>query len=202
MSEHSTKATSEAKQPKYFFVTGLPRSRTAWLANFLTCGDAFCFHDGLKYCRELEDLKKVFKRTSTSYVGNSDSALVLFYHELRDMFPGSKWLLVYRNFKECADSAIRLSFAGEETENILVDGAARLAAIRIAELELRNPNILIVDYETLDEPETVEAIVNHLTPDIEFDRERFNLLDTLNVQIHEAKYLVSVAEGIASIPDD
>ena len=193
---------SEAKQPKHFFVSGLPRSRTAWLANLLTYEDSFCFHDALKYCTELKDLKDVFKRVPQGYVGNSDSALVLFYRELMAMFPESKWLFVYRNFKDCVTATLKLSFAGEDTEDLLLEGAAKLAVIRMAELELRNPNVLIVDYESLDNPSVVARIVAHLTPGIVFNEERFKLLDAMRVEIHETKYMVSIAEGIASTPHD
>ena len=40
-----------------FFVVGLPRSRTAWLANFLTYEDKFCFHEGINGCSTLKEYK-------------------------------------------------------------------------------------------------------------------------------------------------
>ena len=202
MSVPNTSFMSEESTVKHFFVSGLPRSRTAWLANFLTTDKSLCFHDGLKYCRKVEDLTEVFKRSDKEFVGDSDSALVLFYHRIQALFPDSPWVLVYRNFKDCADSALRLSFAGEDTESILIDGAARLAVIRLAELELKSPNVLIVDYDELDNSKVIRSIVNHVTPGVLFDEERFKLLDGLHTQIHESKYLVSVAEGLTSTIND
>ena len=40
-----------------FVVFALPRSRSAWLARFLTWGDWMCGHDELRHCRSLDDVR-------------------------------------------------------------------------------------------------------------------------------------------------
>ena len=40
-----------------FFITGLPRSRTAWLANWFTYGHTFCFHEACRKVGKIEELK-------------------------------------------------------------------------------------------------------------------------------------------------
>lgn len=55
-----------------FFVLGLPRSRTAWLANFLTYDNNFCFHEGLNGCRSIAEYK-----TKIGDHGDSGTGLAL-----------------------------------------------------------------------------------------------------------------------------
>ena len=40
-----------------FMIVGLPRHRTAWLANFFTYDDLFCYHEGIDNCYSLFDYK-------------------------------------------------------------------------------------------------------------------------------------------------
>jgi len=60
-----------------FLVLGLPRSRTAWLSNFLTYGDISCTHEGLDGCISLEQYKSQFSLNS----GDSNTGLAMFDFE-------------------------------------------------------------------------------------------------------------------------
>lgn len=70
-----------------FFVLGLPRSRTAWLANFLTYGKTFCFHEGVNGCRSMEAYKEKLD-------GRGDSGTGLMLLDLDTHFPGAKKIII------------------------------------------------------------------------------------------------------------
>lgn len=86
-----------------FFITGLPRSRTAWFsAMFTATDDVFCYHDGLNGCKSLEEFKDKLSRRKEPIVGDSDSGLLLV--DLDRHFPGCKKVLIRRDPEECKES--------------------------------------------------------------------------------------------------
>lgn len=92
---------------RHFFITGLPRSRTAWFANYLTFGDSFCLHDGFRGLKSVEDFParlNVYEGAS----GNSDPANVLFWQRLVEWYPQAKWVVVVRPFGEVVVSCNRI----------------------------------------------------------------------------------------------
>lgn len=56
-----------------FFITGLPRSRTAWMAAFLTNGEVFCAHELMNGCHSRQE----FYAKMEAVDGNSDCGLPL-----------------------------------------------------------------------------------------------------------------------------
>ncbi len=56
---------------KPFVVYGLPRSRTYWLAQFLSYGPWAVYHEETKNIRSIEDLKSFL---SQDFVGASETA--------------------------------------------------------------------------------------------------------------------------------
>lgn len=95
-----------------FFVLGLPRSRTAWLANCLTFGESFCFHDGLAGCMSVGEYKEKLQKPGYSLVGDSDSGLLFL--DLNYLFPDSPKLIIHRDLGECQASMQKAGFQGAE----------------------------------------------------------------------------------------
>jgi hypothetical protein len=52
-----------------FFITGLPRSRTAWFSAFMTASGFPCLHEGINNCRTLEEYKYKVSEISDSNTG-------------------------------------------------------------------------------------------------------------------------------------
>jgi hypothetical protein len=71
---------------QHFFILGLPRSRTAWCANFLTHGPSFCFHEPLLGCASFADLEAKFRLIDTPFVGASGSGSAFYMDELYRRF--------------------------------------------------------------------------------------------------------------------
>lgn len=86
-----------------FIIAGLPRSRTGWVANYLTYGDMFCLHDGLKFCAD--GVKALRDMTSSmpegvKFVGLSDPCAALAQDKLIKEFPEAKWVLIERPYAD------------------------------------------------------------------------------------------------------
>jgi len=65
-----------------FFITGLPRSRTAWMANLFTYGDVHCFHEGMSGCESVVQYQtKLDSMKYHRHVGDSNTTTALFMSE-------------------------------------------------------------------------------------------------------------------------
>lgn len=91
---------------KRFMITGLPRSRSAWFANFLTYGDSMCFHDGFHGLDSIDEFPRVLEGFSVA--GNSDPANLLFWPKIREWFPDAPWVVIRRPFEEVLMSCNRI----------------------------------------------------------------------------------------------
>jgi hypothetical protein len=93
---------------KTFFVTGLPRSRTAWMATYLTWGKTFCFHDGftgLDHPAKIHEKFDSMREKGFENVGNSDPANLYFIDTLIEQFPDAKWFLIERFLPDAVKSS-------------------------------------------------------------------------------------------------
>ena len=78
-----------------FFITGIPRSRTAWLAAFLS-QDRLCFHEGFNGCYSLDAYKKKLGEN------NGDSNTGLVYIDVNKEFPGCPVLCIHGDIERSA----------------------------------------------------------------------------------------------------
>ena len=85
-----------------FLILGLPRSRTAWLANFLTYGDVTCTHEGLNGCRTLLEYKRQFKDNS----GDSNTGLAIF--DFESLFSDFKLIIIDSDIRRSVEFARKI----------------------------------------------------------------------------------------------
>ena len=76
------------------FVTGLPRSRTAWFAAYLCGLGKLVLHEGLDGLKS----KQEFSDLMSTCDGDSDPSLV--FTDFQSMFPGHKTLIIHRPIKD------------------------------------------------------------------------------------------------------
>jgi hypothetical protein len=96
--------------PIRFFITGLPRSRSAWFANLFTWGDSICYHDALyddavnSLCWS-NSLRSLQSRLLNGTRGHSDASNLLAWEHFRNWFPDAKWVVVERPLEEVLESS-------------------------------------------------------------------------------------------------
>jgi hypothetical protein len=80
-----------------YFISGLPRSRTAWLSVFMSQSGIFCHHDGFNGCSTMEDYLLKIKNC-----GDSSTGLMLI--DINKIFPESKTVIIEKSdleMKKC-----------------------------------------------------------------------------------------------------
>lgn len=147
-----------------FFILGLPRSRTAWLANFMTYNGFYCHHEGLNGCSSMLEYKhKIYTD------GDSSTGLAMF--PFRAMFPTARTVII--------DNSITAAVAyGKEHYNFdsteqMLDLTEKLDAIDGLHIPYNDINNRLAD------------IWSHLTKDAPFDSRRAAQLIGMNITVVE-----------------
>jgi hypothetical protein len=184
----------------HFFITGLPRTRTAWLANFFTGPHSFCLHDGLLGCKTVRDLVPQWQAAMWDYpvrehphiaMGDSDSALVLVAEQVLEAFPGSRWLHVTRPWEDAMESYLSAfkrgpAYLGETPQSA---EQCKETFRRLAERNQALPDLVpeedyfSVPFYALERRETMLEAWQWLMNGVAFPAARWRLLDSLNVQM-------------------
>lgn len=159
-----------------FFILSLPRSRTAWLANFLTYEDSFCFHEALSTAGSIRGLRRMFERTGKEIVGNSDCANILLLPRLMEEFPDAKYVIIDRYAGDVAESLESVGLPYDENVQM---------SKRLLDEAIQNLDCLIIDYDYLDE-DACRELWNYCIG-TEFDRKRWEMLDGMNITIDMEK---------------
>lgn len=159
-----------ARKNSLFFVLGLPRSRTAWMANFLTHGNSYCDHDLLgeikpeKFVKDLESLH-------FQACGSAETSAILY--------PG----IIPRNSR-----VVIIHRPVEHVHNSLLLCGVEVPIEKLQEYEILLNNIqaderLDVDFEELNDIKHLERIWNFATYGQPFNVRRAFKLINYNVQI-------------------
>lgn len=160
-----------------FLITGLPRSRTAWMAHFFTVPGVWCEHEPSYHFTHLNDLEAFYARGAGHgmRVGASDHGLGWWLPEIIRKH-GAKVLLIERDIHDVNADLIRLG---------LKDGALDyLRELRRRENLMRaHPNVLCVPYSKIDEPGRMERAWFHCLPGVPFDEARFQYMRRFNIQL-------------------
>lgn len=175
-----------------FFIVGLPRTRTAWLANFLTNGNAFCHHELMRTCTTLDELEQKMTRraedcTPYQIVGDADPCLTGFLADAIGKFPEAKWVVILRDVQE-ANESYHKAFPKLTTD---LHGWTRMYEA-LKELSVKGTNCCVINYEELDTEEACNAI-HEFCLGRPMDVERWKLLHELRVTAVAEKARTSLA---------
>lgn len=183
-----------------FFITGLPRSMTAWCANFFSTGDVFCYHDGLANCASLDEFGK--KLEAFEVCGDADSGLAWFYDDLRGLYPDAQWAVIRRNDCEVIESLMAMpayhgipKMTRSQCEEVVSDLTARLAKISA------DPRVLTMHTTDLLKREGARALWWHCLRDCSaWNNQRWAQLRDLRVTVIPQRVSISAraAESLFS----
>ena len=154
-----------------FFITGLPRSRTAWMAVAMTASRTFCRHEP-RY-DSVRDLKDLWYSNYYQYVGISDSGLGLKLQWIMDEIK-PRVLIIDRAIEDVIRSGAKL---GVHNRKYIEDLYSAIAPFRF------HPNTRIVNFEDLDDLNIIRSIHKHLMPHAFFYDEHVKQLMHMNIQV-------------------
>lgn len=186
--------------PVPFFITGIPRTRSAWLANFFTTQSGFCHHDKMKdgwTARTIQDAMVRLHMAGKTHVGDADSGLMLIAAELVRLYPQSRWLFVHRTPQSTSDSYRKWFNQGNEYPGIdcQADIEEIMAAAQTQYLQalaaVPVSRRMEVDYADLDDPKFMRAAWDWCVPGLVWDQARYEMLDAMQVNVLGGKVKVA-----------
>jgi hypothetical protein len=144
-----------------FIIYALPRSKTAWLARFLSYGDWRCHHETAITMRSVADIAALFSRPNT---GSAETAGAPAWQIIRHHVPNIRTVVVRRPVEEVVASMLAISLTGGFVydEAKLRSNMNRVA--RALDKAAAEPGALVVDYAALSEQDACAAIFEHCLP--------------------------------------
>ena len=176
---------SEDKLVNKFFITGLPRSRTAWFSTFLTGNNCFCYHEVLRISSGFDDAIQKLLNRKEMYVGNSDSSMPIWVDKIDSILYHSPIVIIERDINEVTNSLTNLF--GEHDYTKVLD-----LTLEGLEIIKKRYNYISVDYNKLDEELYLKMIWDFCIPNIPFDKDKFETLKSINVSIDKNLYMRSI----------
>lgn len=126
-----------------FVVFALPRSRTAWLSQFLTYGEWACGHDAVRHLRTMDDVRSWFSQPAT---GTVETAAAPWWRFLKDR--DVRVVTVRRPVEECVASLMRLPVAFDE---MALRGVLTKLDRKLDQIEARLPCLSVRFADLADE---------------------------------------------------
>lgn len=169
-----------------YFIIGLPRSRTAWLANLLTYGNSYCWHEASRYVAGMAMLPAFMNRRRAKYRGNSDSGLCGNPYLILNLFPTSKFVFIHRPVRACIKSAVEQF---PEIPPCVTDKSIQACQQGFIDLNcgVKPGQKINFEYDQLNNLETLREIWRFCIPGVKFDRERAEMLQQMRVDTVFAK---------------
>lgn len=163
---------------KPFIIYALPRSRTAWLAKFLSYREWTCHHEAAIRMRSMDEVRALFAQPHTGFAETAAAqGRPLIHHAA----PQVKEVVVLRPVDEVVESVLNVNVSGVA----VYDRTMLKRNMEYGDRELRkiakDPKVLSVDYAELDREETCARIFEHCLP-YPFDRKWWELLKDVNIQ--------------------
>lgn len=164
-----------------FFILALPRSRTAWLANFLTYGPSFCFHEGLVGCQSISDLRRKMASIDSEVVGNSDCGNILLIDHIVKEFPNAKFVVIHRDLQDVEKSLFDI---GLDCNQYIHDAFSAIKRLKIEAMH--------VNYDDIGLREC--RAIWQWCVGTEMNDDRYYLLNKLDIQIFPEDLVIQVSQ--------
>jgi hypothetical protein len=170
-----------------FIVFALPRSRTAWVARFLSYDGWVCHHEHAMFVRAPADIARFF---ATPRTGSAETAAGPAWPLLRHYVPQARFAVIRRPAGDAAQAMIAawaaagISYQEDEVRRLMSYGARCLD--RIAAL----PGTLSVNYADLAGEAACRQLFEFCVP-YRFDREWWRRWAVENVQVDLAEFFAS-----------
>ena len=160
-----------------FFIFGLPRSRTAWMARFLTYGEWNCGHEEIRHLRSMDDVKAWLGQPCT---GTAETAGAPWWRLVQCLAPDARIVVVRRPVAAVVASLMNLGLTFNEAS--LTVAMQRLDA-KLDQIERRVPGVLSVQFDDLATEATCARVFEHCLP-YQHDPAWWAAIAPVNIQIN------------------
>lgn len=170
-----------------FIVFALPRSRTAWLAQFLSYRDWACSHDEIRHARSMDDIRSWFSQSNT---GTAETAAAPWWRTVQQISPDIRVLIVRRPVQDVVDSLMRLGLPFDRDR--LTTEMERLDR-KLDQIERRMKNVLSVSFYDLADEDVCKQVFEHCLPH-QHDPAWWERMSPINIQVNMhaiTKYMIA-----------
>lgn len=181
-----------------FFITGLPRTRTAWLANLFCTESTVCFHEPTAKVLELVSGFPWLR------VGVSDATLTLRWPAIKEAWPNARWLYVERDPADAMRSFLRFTrdhvkLLHRHVQTFWAMHAAAAARMR----KEAGEELLVVKFDELQDPVVITRAWEHLLPaSIPINPVRLQVLEKLKIEQDVSRRIFELPQMQARIEAD
>lgn len=159
-----------SSSPKQFLIFSLPRSRSAWLAWYLSYPPAEVGHDLLVGCKSVSEFETRF----STLRGSVETGAMLGWRLIRRRLPDVKLLVVFRSVEQVMASFAKLGIQIDRAElEFRFDLLIQLAA---------EPGVEAVHFDQLDDPICGKWLFEYCLEE-EWDWSWFSRASRTNIQI-------------------
>lgn len=141
-----------------FLILALPRSRTRWLAAYLTYPPFSCGHEEARHWRNIADVRAWLSQPNT---GTCETAIVRWWRLIPKLHPSLKIVVVRRPIDECVESLMRLDLGGDFNFDRSRLRVALIKHDRALDTVERHLSPLVVRFKDLDQEDVCGAIFEH-----------------------------------------
>jgi hypothetical protein len=160
------------------FVLSLPRSRTAWLANFLTYGPCIALHEPLADCSSLDDLDQRMRDTGAPVVVVCDTSLTMLSQQLVNRYPNARYVMILRDADAVRESIELAGLPVEGFENLV------RAFGRAMEVVLSTTHNAVMPVEAMDLEDELPTLWHFVMQGrCEFPIHRYRMLRDMRVEV-------------------
>jgi hypothetical protein len=163
---------------KPYVVFALPRSRTAWLADFLTYRDWQCGHEQAMFLRGIGDIRRLLSLPNTGVV---ETAAAQAWRIIKHHVPGVKMAVIKRPLDDVVQSMTEVDLGGYATYDV-----PRLRKIveygnRMLDEISAQPDVMTLDFQDFDDPKALGDLFEFCLP-YKFDPGWWEYMRRINVQ--------------------
>ena len=158
------------------------------MSTFFTGNNCFCYHEVLRVSNGFDDAIQKLLSREEMYVGNSDSSLPIWIDKIDHILRHSPIVIIERDISGVISSLTNLFGEHDYTKPLDL-------MLKHLEIIRRRYNYISVDYNELSKQSCLETIWNFCTPNIPFDKDRFETLKTINVSIDKDLYMENLLSG-------
>lgn len=169
-----------------YFILGLPRSRTTWLAAFLSTDTQTCYHEKSLEFSSLEDLK-IFVQEEDC--GITDTALLVHWRWLISSIPEAKLVVIDRPYSEVIDSLAEIGFSDESKLTLAVSNQI--------EVIKQESDILVIPFHSLSSKETIVSLCKYL--EVPFNNSKFIEFSEMMIQPNKDLLLERMSKNLSNI---
>lgn len=169
---------------RLFLVTGYPRSRTAWLAAYLSSGPTLCLHEPImRFNQHFLPLVEYIEDLPHKNVGISDSAIPKLRSMFALVFSEAPVLVIERDKRECLSSLNRHYEITEEA----CDAGRRLRSEKAFDETERGlqalgdhfSNVKRISFDSLNTVEGARVAWEFCCPGESFDEHRYQAMNRI-----------------------